>query len=414
VVVVLLLGNLVLALALAWLYQRTRSGSSQAAEARAHDSPGTAGVLLAQGLVKVVKTNIVETNAFRWNQLETDDYRAFIERLRSIGCPEQTIRDLVIADVDKLFAARLLSVNPAARELSYWQADDKDLETSAGYRERQRQQREIDFAKRQVLHDLLGLDLVAERNKVLGTEDRFGRRLGFLPDAKRNQVRMLLESYNDAELEIRQKTWEEGDTLTAEDKERLKGLQEQREKAIAGVLSPSELEGYELAMSPLAYQVRDSLFGMKASEQEYLTVYNLQKEFRAKWSEEAPQDAQQHAEWEAARAEMQAQLKEKLGEARYLEYQRAQDPDFRELAVAAARYQVPARVAAEIYEYKQVVLEHRALVDGNRSLTAAQQQAALEALAAETDQTVRAALGDKAYNQYLRSGQGAWLRAQSK
>src|SRR2546426_2113445 len=41
---------------------------------------------------------MVVTNQFRWRQLETEDYRAYIARLRAIGCPEQTIRDIVIAD----------------------------------------------------------------------------------------------------------------------------------------------------------------------------------------------------------------------------------------------------------------------------------------------------------------------------
>src|SRR6266436_7828684 len=45
---------------------------------------------------------VVVSNDFRWTQLESEDYRTYIARLRSIGCPEQTIRDLIIADIDKL------------------------------------------------------------------------------------------------------------------------------------------------------------------------------------------------------------------------------------------------------------------------------------------------------------------------
>jgi hypothetical protein len=409
IVTVLLAVNLALVLALAWLYHSTRSVP---APGEAAPAPLSASGAYAAPVLRLVKTNVVETNAFRWSQLETDDYRAFIQRLRAVGCPEQTIRDLVIADLDKLFAARLLAINPAARELHYWQPDNKDLETSADYRERQRQLREIDFAKRQVLSELLGVDLVAERNKVQGSEDRFGRRLGFLPDAKRGQVRMLLENYNDAELEIRQKTWEEGEELTSDDLARLKSLQEQRDQAITQALSEDELQQYQLAMSPLAYQVRDSLFGMNATEPEYLTVYGLRKEFLDKWSDQPPEDPEQRADWEQAQAELEAQLKQKLGDARYADYRRAQDPDYRELAIAAARYKVSAGVADEVYSYKQLSLEYRARVAGNRSLTPDQQQAALGAMAAETEQTVRAALGSKAYDYYRRSGQGAWISGQ--
>jgi len=43
---------------------------------------------------------------FRWSQIESSDYRAYISNLRGIGCPEQTIRDLISADVDSLYAPR--------------------------------------------------------------------------------------------------------------------------------------------------------------------------------------------------------------------------------------------------------------------------------------------------------------------
>ncbi len=406
-VVVLLLVNLGLVLAFALLYKSTRQPSPPSEPGAA--IPAAYAAVPAPSL-KVVKTNIVETNAFRWSQLETEDYRAYIERLRAIGCPEQTIRDLVIADVDKLFAARILEVNPAARELKYWEADQKDLESGEDHLERQRQQREIDFAKRHLIRDLLGVDLVSERNKVQGAEDRFGRRLGFLPEDKRGQVRMLLEHFNGLELGVRQKTWEEGETLTEEDQAQLLAIQQQRDQAVAAALSPAELEQYQRAMSPLAYEVRDSLFGMKASEEEYLAVYQARKEFQESWGDQPPEDPQRRVEWEEAQALLQASLREKLGDDRYNDYLRAKDPDFRQLSIAVARGKAPPEAATHVYEFKRIAIENRARVAGNRSLTPDQQQAALNAMAAETEQTVRAVLGEKAYQTYLRSGQGKWIQ----
>lgn len=37
--------------------------------------------------------------AFRWSQIESTNYFAFVTGLRAIGCPEQTIRDIISADV---------------------------------------------------------------------------------------------------------------------------------------------------------------------------------------------------------------------------------------------------------------------------------------------------------------------------
>ncbi len=46
---------------------------------------------------------ITPAQSFRWSQIESPDYHAYISNLRGIGCPEQTIRDIVTADVDEAF-----------------------------------------------------------------------------------------------------------------------------------------------------------------------------------------------------------------------------------------------------------------------------------------------------------------------
>ncbi len=47
-----------------------------------------------------------EERAFNWSEVESSDYRTYIANLRSIGCPEQTIRDIITADVDSQYAPR--------------------------------------------------------------------------------------------------------------------------------------------------------------------------------------------------------------------------------------------------------------------------------------------------------------------
>src|SRR5687768_14802158 len=87
--------------------------------------------LIITNSVKHVKSGppvvVVRTNAFNWEQLESEDYRTYIERLRSIGCPEQTIRDIVIADLEKLMAPRVQQINGAKEPPKYWKPDRKEL-----------------------------------------------------------------------------------------------------------------------------------------------------------------------------------------------------------------------------------------------------------------------------------------------
>jgi hypothetical protein len=43
---------------------------------------------------------------FHWSQVESSDYPTYIANLRSVGCPEQTIHDIIAADVDSVYASR--------------------------------------------------------------------------------------------------------------------------------------------------------------------------------------------------------------------------------------------------------------------------------------------------------------------
>ena len=65
-----------------------------------------------------IPTPSAATPAFRWSQLEAGDYPTYIARLRAIGCPEETIRDLITADVASQYEEKrrqLLAANSSQR-----------------------------------------------------------------------------------------------------------------------------------------------------------------------------------------------------------------------------------------------------------------------------------------------------------
>src|SRR6266404_1822429 len=47
-----------------------------------------------------------DTLRFHWSQLESSDYPTYITKLRRVGCPERTIRDIITADVGGLYSRR--------------------------------------------------------------------------------------------------------------------------------------------------------------------------------------------------------------------------------------------------------------------------------------------------------------------
>lgn len=105
--------NLLLLACLAFLTSRSRT-ITVASEpiTRSSTTPETASA----------PTLLVQPKPFRWNQLESTNYLTYIQNLRGIGCPEQTIRDIITADVGSLYELRAQQVrqmqlsSPAALE----------------------------------------------------------------------------------------------------------------------------------------------------------------------------------------------------------------------------------------------------------------------------------------------------------
>ncbi len=354
---------------------------------------------------------VVVTNDFRWVQLESEDYRAYINRLRSIGCPEQTIRDLVIADLDKLLAPKVQSIYGRRAERHYWDSEEEELANNYDPRELTRQERDVDNEKRQIIQELLGVDVVRERLKQRGFEDYYERRLSFLPEEKRGPVRMIMERYDDLEQQIRAKQTEEGEALTPQDQAQLQSLREQRQAELAGTLSPAEKEQYELWMSPSADAARFALYGMGATEQEFQAVYKLRRAFDEKWNPEqvtASDDATLLA-WQQAREQLDAQIREQLGDQRYADYKRGEDPDFHHLNAVVSRYKLARNKANDAYEVKRTAQQMSTTIRADASLTPAQRDEALKAIAAETELTLRQMLGNSAYRFFQQRSQMNWV-----
>jgi hypothetical protein len=381
------------------------------AERQEETAPPAGADTPAEEMVSVITNEVVVTNRLEWRQLESEDYRDYITRLREIGCPEQTIKDIIIADLDKLFAPRAQGLKKRRADLKYWHPEEEELANNQDQSEVARQERAIEKEKRLALQELMGVDLVRERLKQQGRDDYYERRLSFLPEEKRGAVRQLLEDFDEREQNLLRKE-QEGELLTAEEHAELRRLRYQREAQIATVLSPEEAQQYQLWLSPTANMVRQSVYGMDASEEEFLKVYNLHQRFDQVWGDvdfELLSD-QRKAQYEQDKAQLETQLLAQLGERRYLDLKRGEDPDFHHLNAVVSRYNLPRSKAAEVYELKRSIVEMRNAVLNDPRLAPEQKQRAIEEMNAETERIASTLLGDKAFSSYLRRGQGAWLR----
>src|SRR3954469_24059643 len=76
----------------------------------------------------VYRTNVViRRQNFTWEEVESADYVTYIKNLHSIGCPDKTIRDIIVADINDYYAHRRLTEVPAP-EQQWWRSDpDPDV-----------------------------------------------------------------------------------------------------------------------------------------------------------------------------------------------------------------------------------------------------------------------------------------------
>ncbi len=61
-----------------------------------------------------------DNRTFHWSEIESSDYLIYVKNLRQIGCPEQTIRDIIQADVASLFAAKRQELPSVESETGPW------------------------------------------------------------------------------------------------------------------------------------------------------------------------------------------------------------------------------------------------------------------------------------------------------
>ena len=394
------------------LYYLLQSRITAPLSSRETIAASKAALALRQAPPATTEIVTVVTNSLRWAQLESEDYKTYIARLRGIGCPEQTIRDIIIADLDKLLAPEIAAAYGRRKELRYWHPEEAEMINDVNPHEVFQKQRAIDQRKRDIIRELINADLSRERMKASGQEDYYERRLSFLPEDRRTHVRELLERFDEAEQKIREKeTADNGGALSAGDHAQLRQLRQQREAEIERVLAPTEKQQYELWLSPTANETRHALYGMDATEQEFLAVYQARKTFEDAWGQRDPDllDPASRRKMEQARADMESQIHRDLGEDRYADYQRGRDDDFHLLSALVTRFQLPKEKAAEVYSYKNVAVNYREQVRSNPAFTAQQRTEAMKAIAEETANVVRGVLGPNAYNHYLRSGQGRWI-----
>lgn len=309
---------------------------------------------------------------FSWRQIESEDYRQYMANLRSMGCPEQTIRDIVVADVNKLYAARESPLKTAPKPAP----DQPAGETPEQKLDRLRQLRAIQLEKRGVIKELLGISIPLDLLPSSGSRDYHAFEVAFqyLPEDKRDTIQSLQEGYWQQSDALKAKY---GNTRTPEFVAEYRQLSSALRQELAKTLTPRELEDYDLRTSSTAKELSTGLATyFHPTEEEFRQLFRAKRAYEEALQQlplpsapvnpaESLVDKKAIAQQRAAERQaleqtrssalqaMNDQIKTALGENRYADYQRSQDRNYDLLARLGERYSLPQDTILQAYELQK-------------------------------------------------------------
>lgn len=357
-----------LAFASTWLISHNRHAARQL---RSHAAEN-----ISTNQVKMLP--VYRKQFFSWREVESEDYPTYIANLRDIGCPESTIRDIIIADVNELYA-RKKATEVITTNQQWWRTEPDTKVTLAA----SEKNRALDEERRALLARLLGPNWESPVNVSVTAKPRVGivldgPVLGLLPDNVKESVEQIsaratqrTQAYIDAQRA-------EG---KAPDPAELARLRQQTRTELASVLNPQQLEEYLLRYSENANNLRAQLAQLKyfnATPEEFRYIFRatdqIDQQIQALAGKDDPNSIAQRKALEQQR---QLAIKNTLGSARYAEFRSLQDPTYRDAYALGKKFDSPQSVQA-LYEINQATAEEKSRINADTNLTAEQKAIALK------------------------------------
>jgi len=411
---VLIFVSLVVNLALAALLFRPHGPASVASDNGAiHVSPGAA----ADPSTVAPDTRFATPAAsgkISWRDLQAAELKEFAGKLRAVNCPEETVKDLVLADLNRRFSQQQHALWSDQQNQDYWKPyrRNRDPEEQKKNRERSKQMQAMQKEKTALIVEIFGVDVEKQRMKEEGFDtESIGWNpngdLAFLPEAKREAVKKYLDDFQEKMQDFYASTMGGWD---AEARAKQKKLEQEKLAGLAQWLTPQELREYKLRNSQTASQISSDLHGVDLTRAQYEALFDL----REKYGEsiynygDANNDEAARKRIEQNKKDMQAEIAAVLGTDKSAELERAQDYQYQQLASLARHNDLPAETAPKIYDFKQAAEKAAEAVKTSQDLSPEERQAALAQIRAETETAVKKMLGEKLFIRYQRNG-GWWL-----
>lgn len=343
---------------------------------------------------------------FSWETLESEDYLTYMENLRRIGCPEETIADIIKSDVVKMFEQRRDEMLAGLPELEYW----KGLDYLNGYISQidLKAFRLLEEEKHSVLKTLLGKNYGSSTvpHTQLLEEVIRKKTLGFLPEGK---SRAVYEIYDQIQSEMVEVSNENRDDPTIR-AGLLSDLLAKRDQQVAALLTPEEKFEADLRMHGSAHALRHTTDAMNATEEEFREIFALQQKINKDHQVEYYSgDTESRDRFHAARQQMMEELKNLLGEDRYRDYTLALDPNFKRFHKIAESSGLERVATVEAYDIQMAAQDAVRQLQSQPGISPESMKEAANQIYAETTAALQDKLGSRGWEQFKNSSFGSDL-----
>jgi len=362
-----------------------------------NDAPAAIPTALADP-GRLYKTNIVvRRQNFTWDEIESADYAIYIAKLRAIGCPEATIRDIIVADVNQLFARRR-ATEVVTAEQQWWRSEpDPNVTQTASEK-----LKALENERRTLLTTLLGPAWESSYYPYPtypNSPPLDGAILGALPPQVKQALRDV-ESHaaerRQAYLEALQKEGKQPDPTE------VARMRQQTRSELAQLLNPEQLEEYLLRYSGNGTALREELHGLASTPDGFRGLFRLtdpiDQQLQALAGDNDADSVKRRQELEQQRDQV---LQQALGQDDYKKYKLLQDPVYRDSQALAQQSGAPPEKILPLYQINRVTELEEQNIRNDSSLTGEQRTQKLEAVQTAHQNALRRLLGQEIFDRYV-------------
>ena len=297
---------------------------------------------------------------FHWSQIASTDFARYRDELRAVGCPEQTVREIIESEINAWFAQRRRPILDALQP-RFWESvgrGGKDaFESFDDALDALRDER------RDLLAEVLGERPRTDDVELADSRAEWARDHAWLPAAEQEKLVGLEErrwrQIRALEVEIGEREW------TSADHTRRREIDEAFAKARREALG-EHLGDFEARQSAEGRWV-ESLAGFETTEAEWRTVTEALRAQEAQRKADQPASqagtagaarqrndpAEALAQREAAEAARKSVLQTTLGPERYAEYERASSGAFQQTRRVTRRLGLADETAVQAWDIER-------------------------------------------------------------